>query len=253
MATDPNSTNPLLERQPHAVLDRDSRVQKARKIIALVGEERFRNARRILEIGCGSGVISSTLALLGAKDLEVHAVDVVDSRIETSGYSFQLVEGTALPFDSGYFDIVISNHVIEHVGPEPDQVAHLLEIRRVLSPSGIVYLAVPNKWRLVEPHYRLPLLSWLPQSLSDGYVRTVRRGTHYDCLPLSLRQAFALFKKGGFAGHDATIPALRETLAIEWSRNPVARAFNRFVPDWVPRLGMPIMPTLIFLLQPEAE
>jgi SAM-dependent methyltransferase len=236
-------------RLPHAILDRDSRVWKARKIIALLGEERFRAARRILEIGCGSGVIASTLSAMGGRDLEVHAVDVVDNTIDTTGYTFKLVSGTALPFESGYFDIVISNHVIEHVGGDEDQRRHLLEIRRVLASAGVVYLAVPNRWRLVEPHYRLPLLSWLPPSLSDRYVRFAGRGTHYDCLPLGLESALRLFGHTGFASEDVTLRALRETLAIEHPRSRLARAFNRYVPDWIPALGRRLIPTYAFVLR----
>lgn len=236
-------------RLPHAILDRDSRVWKARKIIALLGQERFRDARRILEIGCGSGVIASTLSAMGSHGLEVHAVDVVDNTIDTTGYIFNLVSGTALPFESGYFDIVISNHVIEHVGGDEDQRRHLQEIQRVLAPAGAVYLAVPNKWRLVEPHYRLPLLSWLPPLLGDRYVRSLGRGTHYDCVPLSLECAMRLFEQSGFVSDDVTLHALRETLAIEHPRSRLAGAFNRYVPDWVPALARRFIPTYVFVLR----
>jgi SAM-dependent methyltransferase len=30
--------------------------------------------------------------------------------------------------------------------------------RRVLRPGGVLYLAVPNRWSLVGPRYRLPFL-----------------------------------------------------------------------------------------------
>lgn len=253
MTSDSNERSQPPQRLPHAVLDRATRIQKAQKIIALVGEDRFRKARRILEIGCGSGVIASTLAMLGANDLEVHAVDVVDSRIETKGFTFNLVNGTALPYGDAHFDIVISNHVIEHVGTDRDQINHLREIRRVLAIQGVVYLAVPNKWRLVEPHYRLPLLSWVPHPISDHYVRLMRRGKHYDCEPLGFAQAFTLFSAAGFVACDQTIRALRETLSIEFADNPLARAFNRLVPDWAPRIAMGIMPTYVFLLRTESE
>lgn len=236
-------------RLAHAALDRSSRTKKARKIIALIGPARLEKAHRILEIGCGSGVIASTLSHHGHDGLEVHAVDVADNRIDRSGYSFQQVGGTALPFEAGYFDIVISNHVIEHVGPLPHQREHVAEINRVLSPGGLVYLAVPNKWRLVEPHFRLPFLSWLPSSLSDRYVRLMKRGTHYDCFPPSFRQAMDLFNAAGFTAVDVTIQALRETLAIEFPANAVARVVNRFLPDWVLRIGMGVMPTYVFLLR----
>lgn len=236
-------------RLPHAILDRDSRVHKARKIIGIVGQERFRKARRILEIGCGSGVIASTLSELGDPALEVHAVDVVDNRVEREGYHFRLVDGTTLPFADAQFDLVVSNHVIEHVGPPAEQARHLAEIHRVLAPGGRVYLAVPNRWRLVEPHFRLPLLSWLPQALADRYVRAARRGSHYDCLPLGHRTAMAAFRAAGFDAHDATVPALRLTLGIEHGDSALAARLARGLPGWLARLAMPIMPTYVFVLE----
>ena len=238
-------------RQPHAILDRDSRVHKARKIVALVGEGRFARARRILEIGCGSGVIAQTLAALVGDGVEVHAVDVVDNRIERDGYAFQLVAGTDLPYPDGHFDLVVSNHVIEHVGGAEAQLRHLREIRRVLAPDGLLYLAVPNRWRLVEPHFRLPLLSWLPGGLADRYVRAARRGSHYDCVPLAHAQALATFAAAGFGARDATLAALRATLSIEHPRSATARAIAARAPDALLRLGMPVMPTFVFLLAPE--
>jgi ubiquinone/menaquinone biosynthesis C-methylase UbiE len=244
--------DPMAERTrlPHVVMDRDTRVWKARKIIALIGEERFLHARRILEIGCGSGVIAATLHELGPTGLEVHAVDVVDSRSETSGYAFQLLAGTALPFADASFDIVISNHVIEHVGPRPDQLAHLREIHRVLASGGLGYLAVPNKWRLVEPHFRLPLLSWLPQSIADRYVQLARQGTHYECLPLSLSGAAELFDEAGFDARDATVDAFRATVAIEFAPGGAFAWLSRAVPDAVVGVAEQAMPTFVFLLRP---
>lgn len=248
MTNDSNSSVRKRERLPHAILERDSRAKKAQKIVALVGKDRFHRAKRILEVGCGSGIISSNLALLGNGGLEIHAVDVIDSRVEKCGYAFHMVEGSELPFEDEYFDIVITNHVIEHVGSTENQINHLLEIRRVLSRSGVVYLAVPNKWRLIEPHYRLPLLSWLPQNVSDLYLRLARKGTFYDCRPLGFEEALRHFEAASLMPLDKTIAALRETLSIEFPRNRLARTFNRLVPDWVPRLCMPMMPTYVFLL-----
>jgi SAM-dependent methyltransferase len=244
------SVRPVSEqvRQAHVVLDSVSREQKARKIISLLGEKRIRGARRILEIGCGSGIISSTLAALGGDAVEVYAVDVEDNRVDVQGYQFNQVENATLPFADRYFDIVISNYVIEHVGSHEEQAVHLREIRRVLSDSGTGYLGLPNRWRLMEPHFKLPLLSWLPQWLSDRYVRWSGRGTYYDCLPLSRRRARILLSNAQLNARDVTLPALRETLAIEHSSSAITAVVNRFVPDWLLALGMPVMPVYIFLL-----
>lgn len=235
-------------RKPHVVGDRTSRVFKAQKVIAIIGLRRFLCCRRILEVGCGSGLIASTLAGMGNSDVTVDAVDVIDNRVEKDGYNFSLVQGTSLPFDDGVFDLVITNHVIEHVGHEQAQLAHLAEVMRVTADDGTIYFAAPNKWRLVEPHYRLPLLSWFPASVSDTYLRLARRAEYYDCFPRSRRHYIRLFETTGLEYEDRTVAALRQTLALEHPAYIATKIVNTACPDWLLDLGRPVVPTLIFLL-----
>ena len=167
----------------HAVLDLESRALKAAKIERLLDLDQPSRSLTVLDIGCGSGGISHHIATLAARH-QVHGVDTVERGVVTDGYAFQLVTGTALPFPSEMFDVVLSNHVIEHVGQVVAQRAHLDEVRRVLKPAGIAYLAVPNRWRLIEPHYRLPALSVWPRSWRTPYLRLLRGGDEYDVEPL---------------------------------------------------------------------
>jgi SAM-dependent methyltransferase len=48
---------------------------------------------------------------------------------------------TALPFEDATFDVVVCNHVLEHV---PDDRAAMRELRRVLCPGGWALLLVPD-------------------------------------------------------------------------------------------------------------
>jgi ubiquinone/menaquinone biosynthesis C-methylase UbiE len=164
----------VLERQPHAILDGDSRRLKAQKIARLVESARPLRGARLLDIGAGSGYIASNLREFVGAEGEVWAVDVNDQRRTNEGYRFKPVTGTELPFEDDSFDVVLSNHVIEHVGDRAAQLHHLGEIRRVLAPGGVCYLAVPNRWGLVEPHFRLPFLSWIPAGLRDPASATRR-------------------------------------------------------------------------------
>ena len=105
-----------------------------------------------------------------------------------TGYHFQIVPDTKLPFEAGTFDVVVSNHVIEHVGDEAAQLQHLREMRRVLSSEGVCYLVVPNRWMLREPHDGLAFLSWLPRSWRSSYLRMMKKGRVYDCEPLEMHR-----------------------------------------------------------------
>lgn len=240
-------------RRTHVIADRASRDLKARKIIAIVGLERFRSCRRALEVGCGSGIIAHALARFGNGKLAVDATDVVDSRIERDGYDFHLVTGTALPFDDAAFDLVITNHVSEHVGGDAEQLKHLAEIRRVTAATGVAYFAAPNKWRLVEAHYRLPFLSWLPPGIANAYLRAARHVAGYDCHPQSRSRLERMFEASALDYEDRTIAAMRQLLALEHPDHPITRIVNAACPDWLLRLGLPIVPTHVFLLRPASS
>lgn len=185
-------------RLPHASLERDSRLRKAAKIASIVSARKAFADNHVLEIGTGAGVMAGYFSGLVGPNGKVTATDVHDQRQVREGYDFFPVAGIDLPFPDQSFDIVIYNHVIEHVGDRTAQRRHLAEIGRVLKDDGILYIAAPNRWALIEPHFRLALLSWLPRALRSPYVRLARRGQQYDCDPLSLSELKAMLAHSGF-------------------------------------------------------
>ena len=228
----------------HADLNSEKRYSKAVKIGAIVEKFSVLKYKNFLEVGTGSGVIAQYFSRRGYGLYGSHAVDVIDERTVTDGFYFQRVEGTTIPFPNETFDFIISNHVVEHVGAAEEQAHHLSEIFRCLEPGGTLYFAVPNRWRLIEPHYKLPLLSWLPEKLASGYVRLFRHGSHYDCKPLPRREALDLLTGSGFAYVDATLDAI--SLMGEIEGNWLTRIITK-MPKAFWQLFSAIMPTLIFV------
>jgi 2-polyprenyl-3-methyl-5-hydroxy-6-metoxy-1,4-benzoquinol methylase len=218
------------KRAPHAILDASSRNHKAQKIAAILARRLDLRGKRILDIGAGSGHIAGYFAAQVGPEGEVLAVD--------------RVSGETLPFSDSGFDIVITNHVIEHVGLRDAQLRHLQEIARVLKPGGLVYLAVPNRWQVMEHHFRLPLLSWLPLPLASAYVRLTRRGSHYDCTPLSRRALLGLFREAGLSAQDVTLEALR-LMARDEMTGPKGWILAR-LPSALLRPLMTFIPTHVF-------
>jgi ubiquinone/menaquinone biosynthesis C-methylase UbiE len=96
---------------------------------------------RVLEVGCGTGIITTKIAHLPGV-AEAVGVDpspgfVDRARRRESSCLFEVADGRALPFEDATFDGVVLATTLCHV-PEPERA--LAEARRVLRPGG--YLLV---------------------------------------------------------------------------------------------------------------
>ena len=242
-----NNPSPLV-RKPHAVLHLDSRLLKAKKIELLLDLDVGATELKLLEIGTGSGGIAHYFANISKLNFNVDAVDVVDNRLVCDGYNFQLVPSVKLPFADETFDVLITNHVIEHVGDYSAQCEHLKEIRRVLKKNAIAYLAVPNRWMLIEPHFKLIFLSWLPKSLRTPYLKLMRKGDFYDCEPLERREIESMFLKAELLCTNRCIEALKLTLQLE---RPKSRLASLFIgcPNFLYVPVVWLIPTLIYTIR----
>lgn len=206
----------------------------------------------MLEVGTGSGGIAHYFGTHPTLRCEVCAVDVCDNRLLRNGYAFQQVAGVELPHADANFDVVISNHVLEHVGDASAQRRHLAEIRRVLKDDGVGYLAVPNRWMLTEPHYQLKFLSWWPRAWRSAYLRLMGKGDFYDCEPLQMRQLERMLGAAGLHYRNLCIEASRATLQIEHSDSFGARLL-RALPDAALVPLKRIIPTLVYRVQPSCD
>jgi len=238
-------------RQSHAPTNLSSRVAKGRKIELLLKLAQWRQPLRILDIGTGSGGIAHYFGTHDQLRCETVSVDVVDERKIFDGYRFVQLSGVELPFEDGSFDVVISNHVIEHVGAMESQLWHLREILRVLRRDGVGYLAVPNRWMLIEPHYKLAFLSWLPSSLRSAYLHLMRKGDFYDCEPLTVGQLERLFDTVGATYQHLHVESIRVFVNTE-SVSPLVR-FLAKQPDFLLNCFKGSTPTLIYKFEHSSQ
>lgn len=234
-------------RSPHAILDMKSRQLKAQKIEILLSFFEERKSYKLLEVGTGSGWIAHYFAMHKKFNIDVDAVDVTDNRIVKDGYHFQQVNGCLLPYESNAFDIVISNHVIEHVGSKQEQLDHLSEIKRVVKAGGYIYLAVPNRWMLVEPHYKLIFLSWLPRRYRSQYLSWVKGVDFYDCEPLEKNELETMLRSTGLNYENICIKALKKTFIIEKPDSLTGKFFCA-IPNFIFIPFISLIPTLIYRL-----
>jgi 2-polyprenyl-3-methyl-5-hydroxy-6-metoxy-1,4-benzoquinol methylase len=122
---------------------------------------------RILDVGCGEGVLGAALKADGAEyvaGIELHASSAERARDRLD----QLVEGSVadaeLPFSVDEFDYLLFADVLEHL-PDPDSV--LQRCLTFLKPGGRVIISVPN-WRFYSVLLRLVVDRW---SYADAGVR----------------------------------------------------------------------------------
>ena len=177
-----------------------SRKRKASKvfsrIIASSGVTLTAENLNILEIGCGTGHLSALFAR-NFPNAKVFATDIENRLLIDAprNLGFDIVPPAGeFPFEDYVFDLIILNQVLEHVIPK-DRDPLFEEICRLLKKEGHIWLAFPNKFALIEPHYYIPFLSILPKKIADSLVGIFQMGKEYDCFPLSPAESVKYFSE----------------------------------------------------------
>ena len=221
-----------------------SRGAKAEKILkVLKRNSALINSTALLDIGCSQGHITRIIGKRFKLAVGVDRDQIVERQ---SGFYFVRADGCKLPLKSSMFDVVLLNHVLEHVS---DQERLLNETLRVLRPGGICYLATPNRYCIIEPHYRLPFLSWLPRYLANFYVRLTGHGSCYlDYLPTQ-KQLRRLTQH--FQVSDQTNLILSEPEFFFGSDPDFQKLtwFLRRIPFSLLKLLMPLFPVYVLILK----
>jgi 2-polyprenyl-6-hydroxyphenyl methylase/3-demethylubiquinone-9 3-methyltransferase len=127
---------------------------------------------RVLDIGCGGGILSEAVARLGAN---VHGVDVVEKNIgvarlhaQQSGLKidYETASAEILAGRGEQYDAVLNMEVVEHVAELP---LFLDACMRLVKPGGIMVIATLNR----------TIASWVGAIVMAEYVlRWLPRGTH---------------------------------------------------------------------------
>ena len=138
--------------------------------------------KRVLDVGCGYG---ETALELAKRCGQVVGIELSPRRVEKArqravelglgNVDFQCMSVYDLS-DASTFDLAVMDNVLEHFDNQP---AALAKVASSLKTGGVLYLLVPNKLWPIEVHYRLPMLSYLPLSWANRYLRMSGRGTDY--------------------------------------------------------------------------
>lgn len=126
--------------------------------------------KRVLDVGCGAGLLCEPLARLGASVTGVDAAEenIAAARLhaEGSGLTIEYRHGDVAELGMAGFDLVTSMEVIEHVA---DKAAFIGALAAALAPDGLMILSTPNR----TPQSRVLLV--------EGAERlgAIPRGTHH--------------------------------------------------------------------------
>jgi glycosyltransferase involved in cell wall biosynthesis/ubiquinone/menaquinone biosynthesis C-methylase UbiE len=234
------------------MLDEQHRRGKAKKILSVLHHHLGRDdlsGLSALDIGCSAGFIADELATDGAKTIgvDIDEPGLERARIRFGGrVEFVNASGDDLPLPDESLDVVVFNHIYEHV-LDPDAV--VAEIRRVLKPTGVVYLGLANKHQIIEPHHRLPMLSWLPQRVADAYIRRFGKADHYyerHRTRAGLRRMLR-----GFHVWDYTIPVIVRPELFS-SRDQIVGVMSK-LPVSLVNAALPIVPTFVWVATKSSE
>ncbi len=189
---------------------REGRLRKARVISHLCAPYLTGDCRAV-DLGAGTGIIRKALEQTSGNTifgLEIDGEFIVETE--------RMVRGDVLriPFASESLDFAILNHLYEHV---PDAGELFRETYRVLKPGGRAYVTAGSRHAIIEPHYRLPFLSWVPKGVAGAYLRVTHRGHSYEGIRfLTYRPLTRLMRAAGFIVHDVTERAIDDLIGTAW-------------------------------------
>jgi 2-polyprenyl-6-hydroxyphenyl methylase / 3-demethylubiquinone-9 3-methyltransferase len=137
------------------------------------GAERPFTGLRILDIGCGGGILSESVARLGA---QVTGIDITDKNLQVarmhaqwSGLEidYRLASVEQLAAEGAQFDVVLNMEVVEHVEHLHN---FLADCARLARPGGVMVVSSIN---------RTPA-AWVMAILgAERILRWLPRGTHH--------------------------------------------------------------------------
>ncbi len=146
---------------------------------------------RILDIGCGGGLLCEPMARLGATIVGVDAaprnIPVAQVHAQQSGLTIDYRHGTAedMAADGEQFDVVLNMEVVEHVA---DPQAYLTACQQLLKPGGIHICSTINR---NPKSFAMAIIG------AEWIMRWLPKGTHEWDKFITPEELFSMLSRAG--------------------------------------------------------
>lgn len=146
---------------------------------------------RLLDIGCGGGLLAEPMARLGAEvvgaDAAERNIPVAKVHAEQSGLSINYYHTTAdaMAAAGEQFDVVLNMEVVEHVA---DPLAYLTACHDLLKPGGVHVCSTINR---NPKSYLMAIIG------AEHVMRWLPKGTHEWSKFITPDELFDLLRKAG--------------------------------------------------------
>jgi 2-polyprenyl-6-hydroxyphenyl methylase/3-demethylubiquinone-9 3-methyltransferase len=151
---------------------------------------------RLLDIGCGGGLLSEPMARLGASvvgaDAAERNIPVAQLHAEASGLEidYRATTAEALASAGEAFDVVLNMEVVEHVA---DPLAFLTACHALLKPGGLMICSTLNR---NAKSFAMAIIG------AEWVMRWLPKGTHDWARFITPDELAALLVKAGLAPVD---------------------------------------------------
>lgn len=126
---------------------READVKRLNFILETINSSPRKKDMKVLDIGCGNGIISINAGTLGVDvlglDVSEKAIEVANKQNKFDNVRFQVLPAEGLSAIDEKFDVIICSEVLEHL-QQPTSL--LSELNKSLSEDGVIIVTVPNGW-----------------------------------------------------------------------------------------------------------